>query len=129
MKANTMKPKTGCTGPTASKLIFACSGAADVGALADRVARQLTVDGVGKMSCLAGIAGGVRAAIETARGASKILVIDGCAQECGRKTLERAGVSGFRHLMLGTLGFYKGSSPVTDDRIQAAANKGAELLR
>ncbi len=42
---------------SATKLIFACSGAADVGAIADQAARKLTRDGVGKMFCLAGIGG------------------------------------------------------------------------
>jgi len=37
------------------KLIFACSGAADVGALSDQAARKLTSEGFGQMFCLAGI--------------------------------------------------------------------------
>ena len=41
------------------KLIFACSGAADVGEIADRAARELTKNGLGKMFCLAGIGGRV----------------------------------------------------------------------
>jgi uncharacterized metal-binding protein len=46
-----------CECSAAPKLIFACSGAADVGAIADRVARQLAHQGVGNIFCLAGIAG------------------------------------------------------------------------
>ena len=41
------KNKECCSG--AQKLIFACSGAADVGALSDRAARKLTKNGDGKM--------------------------------------------------------------------------------
>jgi uncharacterized metal-binding protein len=37
-----------CGGGT--KLIYACSGAADVGEIADRVARKLRADGVARMS-------------------------------------------------------------------------------
>ena len=36
-------------GPT---LVFACSGAADVGEISDRAARKLSKDGVGAMYCL-----------------------------------------------------------------------------
>jgi uncharacterized metal-binding protein len=35
------------------KLIFACSGAADVGAVADQAARRMTKEGAGSMFCVA----------------------------------------------------------------------------
>lgn len=38
-----------CACGVGPKLIFACSGAADVGAIADQAARKLTKDGAGKM--------------------------------------------------------------------------------
>jgi uncharacterized metal-binding protein len=60
--------------------------------------------------------------------AAKILAIDGCPQECARKTLEQAGFTGFQHLTLASLGLRKGSSPATDEMIRLVANKGAELL-
>ena len=41
-------------------MIFACSGSADVGKIADLAARKLMEDGVGKMSCLAGVGGRVK---------------------------------------------------------------------
>ncbi|MBF0245437.1 MAG: zinc-binding protein, partial [Planctomycetes bacterium] len=48
-----------CACSTAPTLIFACSGAADVGAVTDLAARRLTKEGAGKMFCLAGIGGKV----------------------------------------------------------------------
>ena len=42
-----------------TKLIYACSGAADVGEIADRVARKIASDGFTKMTCLAGIGAGI----------------------------------------------------------------------
>ena len=47
--------KKGCDCSSGTKLIFACSGAADVGAVADQAARKLTKQGVGKMFCAAGL--------------------------------------------------------------------------
>jgi len=117
-----------CTCQSASKLIFSCSGAADVGGLADRAARQITIDQAGRMYCLAGIGGRVQGIMETTRAAAKVLVIDGCPQECARKTMEQAGFTGFQHLKLASLGFLKGSSPATDEHIRLIASKGAELL-
>ncbi len=124
----TMNSKPQCTCSSAPKLIFPCSGASDVGGLADLAARQMTLDQTGKMYCLAGIGGRVNTIIETTRDAAKILVIDGCPQECARKTMEQAGFTGFQHLKLASLGLHKGSSPATDENIRLVANRGAELL-
>lgn len=128
MKTNALNSQPQCTCQAAPKLIFPCSGASDVGALADRVARQMTRDLIGKMYCLAGIGGRVDAILETTRAAARILVIDGCAQECARKTLEQAGFTDFLHLQFAKLGYVKGSSPATADNIRRAVLKGAELL-
>ena len=123
-----MNSNSQCNCQSGSKLIFSCSGAADVGGIADRAARQLTSDQVGKMYCLAGIGGRVQGVIETTRAAERILVIDGCPQECARKTLEQAGFTEFQHVKLVDLGLLKGASAPTDENIRLVANKGAELL-
>jgi uncharacterized metal-binding protein len=41
-------------------VVYACSGCSDAGELANRIARQLTREGVAEMSCLAGIGGRVK---------------------------------------------------------------------
>ena len=114
-----------CGGP---KLIFACSGAADVGAVADRAARKLTADGAGKMFCMAGIGGRVDGILKTTEAASKILAIDGCALDCVKNCLEQAGFAGFEHLRLGEVGMEKGSTPPDDDVVAKAAEAGAARL-
>ena len=120
------QPQCSCT--TAPKLIFPCSGASDVGGLSDQAGRQMTVDGTGKMYCLAGIGGRVEGIMTNTRGAARVLVIDGCPQECARKTMELAGFKDFQHLKLAEMGFKKGETPVTPARIREVATKGAELL-
>ncbi len=71
--ADTTEPQPVCCTP-AAKLVFPCSGSADVGEIADHAARKLNADGVGKMSCLAGIGGRVSNLMEIARAAQVILV-------------------------------------------------------
>ena len=110
-------------------MIFPCSGSADVGGLADQAARKLTRDGIGKMSCLAGVGGGVSGIIKSAEAAEKILVIDGCPLECAKKTMEKAGFASFNHIRLAELGFEKGKSPVTDENIAKIVLIGAEMLK
>ena len=62
------------------------------------------------------------------KAAAAVLVIDGCPQECARKTMELAGFKEFQHLRLAEMGFKKGETPLTPARIRKMAAKGAELL-
>ncbi|MBE0532230.1 MAG: putative zinc-binding protein [Rhodospirillales bacterium] len=124
----TSQQTCGCSCSDGPKLIFPCSGAADVGALADQAARHLSRGGVGNMFCLAGIGGRVPGMIKGAEAASAVLAIDGCPIECARKTLEQAGIADILHVKLAELGFKKGQSPVTDEALARIAAKGAELL-
>ena len=110
------------------KLIFPCSGAADVGAVADLAARKMTREGIGKMACLAGIGAGSSGIIESTRAAAKVLVIDGCPVDCGKKVLEKAGFSDFKHMRVTEQGFEKGKSPATENAINTISTKGGELL-
>lgn len=114
------KDRACCSCDSAPKLIFACSGAADVGHVADQAARRLTAAGVGKMFCLAGIGGRVSGIVQTTKVAASVLAIDGCPLDCARKTLEEAGFSEFEHLRLSDLGMEKGKSPATDERVDEA---------
>jgi uncharacterized metal-binding protein len=114
-----------CGGP---KLVFACSGAADVGAIADRAARALSREGAGKMYCMAGLGGDVGPIVETTRKASAILAIDGCGVDCVRHTLERLGFKDYAHMRVTDLGLEKGSSPANDENVAKAAGKAAEKL-
>lgn len=112
-------------GPT---LIFACSGAADVGEISDRAARKMTKDGVGAMFCMAGIGGQVEPIMQKTHSASKILAIDGCGLDCVKKSFEEAGFAEFKHLRITDLGIDKGSSPATDDNIDKVVQKGTSML-
>lgn len=123
-----MSEKSACACGLAPKLIFPCSGAADVGAIADQAARQLTQEGAGKMFCLAGIGGRVSGILATAESAAKILVIDGCPMACAKNTLELAGFKKFEHLQLADLGMEKGKTPVSSVVIAQAAKAGAAKL-
>ncbi|MDD4097448.1 MAG: putative zinc-binding protein [Lentisphaeria bacterium] len=122
----TKQPGMGCCGGT--KLIFACSGAADVGAVADGAARKMTADGAGKMFCLAGVGGRVDGIMKTTEAAEAILAVDGCPLNCVKNCLEKAGFSRFKHLQLADLGLEKGKTAVSAENIAAVSAKGAALL-
>jgi len=124
-----MTEKNACACEAAPKLIFACSGAADVGAVADQAARKLTRDGAGKMYCLAGIGGRVSGIMATTESAARILVIDGCPLACAKHCLEQAGFKKYEHLQLADLGMDKGKTPPTPDKIAKVAAAAAAKLQ
>jgi len=115
-----------CCGGT--ELIFACSGAADVGEIADRAARKLTKEGTGRMFCLAGVAARKDGIMKTTETASKIAAIDGYSLDCVKKCLELAGFKKFAHLRVTDLGFEKGQAAVTDENVATVAQRGASFL-
>ena len=121
-------PNVCCACGVAPKLIFACSGAADVGQISDLAARKMTAEGVGKMFCLAGIGGHVTGIVATTRAAAAILAIDGCPLDCARKALEASQFHQFEHLRLSDLGMEKGQSPATDERIEQVVSRGRMRL-
>ena len=110
------------------KLIFACSGAADVGEITDRAARKLNKEGAGKMFCTAGLGGRVEPILKTTGSASKVLALDGCGLDCVKRSLEEAGFTGFGHFRVTDLGMEKGKTEVNDGNIESVAEKSRELL-
>jgi len=123
-----MNGKNACGCGTAPKLIFACSGAADVGAIADQAARKLTKEGAGKMFCLSGIGGRVSGIMTTTESAARILAIDGCPLNCAKNSLEQAGFKKYEHLQLADLGMEKGKTPPTPEMVAKVATAGAAKL-
>ncbi|MDR3496699.1 MAG: putative zinc-binding protein [Ancalomicrobiaceae bacterium] len=117
-----------CAGPGANTLIFSCSGAADVGEIADRTARKLTRDRAGKMFCLAGVGGRVASILKITGSADRLLAIDGCTQNCASSCLQEAGFEGFASLRLAELGLEKGLSPATDETVARAAEAAVGIL-
>jgi uncharacterized metal-binding protein len=110
------------------KLIFACSGAADVGEISDRAARNMTRDGAGKMFCMAGIAGRIPGIMKMTQTASKILAIDGCELDCVRHCLQNAGFKEFEHFRVTDLGLEKGNATVNNENIAKVVGMGKEIM-
>ncbi len=88
-------------------LMFACSGAANVGEIADRAARHLMAEGTGSMFCLAGLGADIEPMIDATSKAAANIVIDGCDKDCGRKVMQRVGVSNFHHFRVTDMGIKK----------------------
>ncbi len=102
------------------QMIYACSGAADVGEIADRIARKLRDEGFAKMSCLAAIGADLSGYVQTAKAADTVISIDGCSTACARKNFERIGITPVSYVLT-DMGLQKGASPVSDETIARIA--------
>jgi uncharacterized metal-binding protein len=110
-------------------LIFPCSGAADTGELADRAAREFSRSGCAGISCLAGIGANISGFIASARGADRLLVVDGCQLHCALKTLHEKGIEeNITHLTVTQLGFVKGKAPATAENVKKVVEEMGKAL-
>lgn len=91
----------------AEVLIFTCSGASNVGQVANQAALDLQQEGVGRMLCLAGIGGHVSGMIASARAGKRLVGIDGCPVACTKRTMEHAGLPLNDYVVITELGFEK----------------------
>lgn len=95
----------GCTGKNI--VFFTCSGAANVGQIANQAAVDLQQEGVGHMLCLAGIGCHNGDMIAMGRAAGRVVGIDGCAVACTKKALEHVEVPLTDYVVVARLGVAK----------------------
>jgi uncharacterized metal-binding protein len=105
-----------CDCESNDKIVLACSGGSDLGEMSDIIARKLKAQGIYKMNCLAKIGFRDAKTIEEFSKAN-LLVIDGCPIDCGKKTLEQAGIANAKQLRLTDMGFTKGNCAATTENI------------
>jgi uncharacterized metal-binding protein len=71
-------------------IILACDGAASVGQVGHQVAVELTnAHENARMCCITAVAAESKAHVDIARRARKLIIINGCANRCASKVLER----------------------------------------
>lgn len=112
-----MKKKTTLCGSDTSKIVMACSGAADVGLISDKVARTLQSSGERDMCSLALVGAGIEKSIDRFR-SKDLLVIDGCRMACGKRMMLERKIENFKHLVITDQGFEKGKSPATEANVK-----------
>ena len=96
-----------CCQPTVTTMILACSGGSNVGQLSNQVAIELTQEGFGKLSCLAGVGAHLSGFVQSARDIDQLVVIDGCSVGCAKGVLEQAEVPVRGYLVITDLGIDK----------------------
>jgi uncharacterized metal-binding protein len=96
-----------CCATNGNVMILSCSGASNVGQLANQAAVELTQEGFGKMFCLAGVGGHLGGFIRSAKDIPEMVAIDGCDVGCARAILTHADVPMKDYLVLTDFGIEK----------------------
>jgi uncharacterized metal-binding protein len=117
-----------CGGNGETNLVYACSGAANTGLLADQVMRTLNRDGVGNSTCLAAMGADLSGFLQSARSATRNIVLDGCKVACGKKIFEKNGLP-FSHYVMTDYGVEKGKTAITGELIEDVAQRITEMVR
>lgn len=107
-------------------IVLTCSGASDVGEVADLVARKLSREKIRKMNCLAVAGAGIQKSIDSFN-ERNILLIDGCPIDCSLKIAQQAGLKNYKHLRVTDMGFQKGKTATTQETVNAVFEK-AQLI-
>jgi uncharacterized metal-binding protein len=81
-----------CQCKAENTVLLPCSGGSNCGQIANQVAVSLDIQGLGRIYCLAGIGAHIPGMIESAKGAGRVVAIDGCQVACARKTIEHASL-------------------------------------
>jgi uncharacterized metal-binding protein len=95
-------------------MILACSGASNLGQLANQAAVELTREGFGRMSCVAALGAQLSNFVKSAKNAPRLIAIDGCPLSCARKIVEKADIPLHCHVVLYDLGIEKTMNTILD---------------
>ena len=110
--------------------LYACAGGSNVGQMANKVAVELTKKGKVMIMCTVGIGGDVPGILKSTEGTDEIIAIDGCALVCAKKSLERAGFTVDKHVILSELGMKKNKElDLNENEVNETMVKVEEALR
>ena len=105
--------ETATPDPAAKVIVYACSGASNLGQLANEIALRLDRLGLAELACLTEVGvgdGGVPDSSER-----PVLAISGCASGCCAAMLARHGLEPVRSIVLAERGVAKAKHVLVDD--------------
>ncbi len=109
--------------------LLPCSGGSNCGQIANQVALKLDEEGKGRMYCLAGIGAHITGMVESARGAKRIVALDGCDTACARNAIEHAGLAVTDWVCVTNAGISKNHEfNIVDQEVNLIARRAMESL-
>jgi len=88
-------------------VVFTCSGAANVGQIANQAAVDLQQESIATMLCLAAIGSHNEDMIALSLSANRVVGIDGCSVACTKNTLKHAEIPMTDHVVVTDLSLAK----------------------
>jgi uncharacterized metal-binding protein len=111
-----MEAKTKCSCSSSDVLVVACSGASNVGQIANRAAIELAKKKVAAFFCLAGVGAHIKGMVKSGKEADLMISIDGCPVQCAAKTLQHAEIEPAIQIIVTELGIEKSHDIALDEK-------------
>jgi uncharacterized metal-binding protein len=89
--------------------------------------RALNRDKVADSTCLSALGADMSGFVESARSATKNIVLDGCPVACGKKIFEAKGLP-YEHFVMTDFGVEKGRTEITGDLISSVVARMIERI-
>lgn len=102
-----MEEKKKCMCGCSDVRVVTCSGASNVGQVANQAAIMLAKEKVAGFFCLAGVGGHIPGMVRAAKEAGLMVSIDGCPVQCAAKTLQHAEIEPAIQIIVTELGIEK----------------------
>ncbi len=97
--------------------VVTCSGASNVGQIANQAAIMLAKEKVAGFFCLAGVGGHIPGMVKAAKQAGLMVAIDGCPVQCAAKTLQHAEIEPAIQVIVTELGIEKSHDIAIDEKV------------
>ena len=97
--------------------VVACSGASNVGQIANQAALELAKAKVAGFFCLAGVGAHIKGMVKSAKEADLIVSIDGCPVQCAAKTLQHAEIEPAIQVIVTEFGIEKSHDIALDEKV------------
>lgn len=107
-------------------ILYSCSGCSSAAQMANHLAVMLDRNGIGEMSCIAGVGGNVKKLVRTALSGRQIVAIDGCPLACCKACLGNHSVVSDIHFDLSQFGVRKNKH---EDFDMEEANEILEIIQ
>jgi uncharacterized metal-binding protein len=117
MRWEIMEENKKCLCTSSDVRVVSCSGASNVGQIANQAAIVLAKEKVAGFFCLAGVGAHIKGMVKSGKEADLIISIDGCPVQCAAKTLQHAEIEPAIQIIVTDLGIEKSHDIAIDENI------------
>jgi uncharacterized metal-binding protein len=121
-----MEEKKNCMSDSSDVRVVACSGASNLGQIANQAAIELAKEKVAGFFCLAGVGAHIKGMVKSGKEAGLMVAIDGCPVQCAAKTLQHAEIEPAIQVIVTELGIEKSHDIALDEK---ACSKVVEKVK